>query len=543
MTSLLAFLLLIGSLVFIHELGHLVAARLVGVKVLRFSIGYGPPLARMQVGETEYVLAPIPLGGYVQLLGQSPYDEIPASEQDRALTGKPYWAKVFVTAAGPVANFILPLLIFFAFFIGTTEQLPPVIGTVMDDSAAASADLEPGDRFVAIDGRDIRSWSDMQAVVSRAPERELRITVERDGERFDRYVTPRKVFLPNVIGTREPRGQLGVLPSFYAPQIGIIDPNSPAYAEGLRTGDIITSLNGEPLQTVDDLERLAAVKSDSLIRLTYLRPVAMPGPFGTYLYYDSYHAQILPRKETSFSTGLLPANTFVRAVKPGSSAAKAGLLPGDRVLAIGDRPISRWETLDQALQRAPDATLTLQVQSLGEAPRTIELTQDKVTIRDVYKNQREVHFLGAEPFASRRMPDPEPIRGRFTFAATAAWSKLTELLWMQWLALQQMLTLQRGTEDLSSVVGMYNYAGIAAEQGPSDFLLLMALISLSLGFANLLPIPVLDGGHLLFYTVEAVRRRPMSQRAREIASAIGLVAIFMLLLVALRNDIVRFWGG
>lgn len=549
MSKVLAFILLIGPLIFIHELGHLLAAKLVDVKVGRFSIGFGPPLLRRRIGETEYCLAPIPLGGYVTLLGQNPYEEIPEQDRDRALSNKPLWARYLVLAAGPLANLIVPILLYFFFFLTHAVQPPPVIGTVLDGSAAALAGLEPGDRVVEIDGNDVRSWKEMQTLVAEAPDVELRIEIEKQGKRVERFVTPRRTFVENPLGIPEPRGLLGVYAHFYAPQIGIVDTRSPAYEGGLRTGDVITSIDGEPVRTIENLETLVADPPDSLIRLTYLRPHATAFQFGTLLWFESNHAQLLPRPEISRNqpgadespTGLLPANTFVRAVAHDSPAARAGLLPGDRVLEVGGEPVTRWESVANILDRAQDQPVTMLVQALDQEPREITVKQEIRTRKDIYKTEFTYLYFGAEPYGISRAPELEPIRGRFTYATKAAWGETVYMLEMMWTALRQMVTLQRGVEELSSVVGIFAFAGTAAEQGPTEFLMLMALISLNLAFVNLLPIPILDGGHLLFFTIEAIRRKPLGQRAREIASAIGLVVVLLLMLIALRNDVMRFW--
>lgn len=540
MTQFLAFILLIGPLIFIHELGHLLAAKLVGVKAVRFSLGFGPALARVRIGETEYRIAPIPLGGYVTLLGASPDEELSPQEADRALRNKPLWARYLVLGAGPAFNLLLPLFLYFAFFLGHTVVAPPIIGTMQDDSAAATSGLEPGDRVVAIEGDDIHAWHEMQDRVREAPERELRLQIERDGVRFDRFVTPRKNVVKNLVGEQEARGLLGVYPWVYAPQIGITDTESPAHAEGLQTGDIITSVNGEPVETIEGLEKELERSRDGALRLTYLRPRAARGEFGRYLWFDSYHARLLPRHERGQSTGLLPANTFIRTVEPGSPAATAGLAPGDRVLAVGDRPVTRWETLEALLGRQGEQPQALKVQSPGQAPRVVTVTQVIRSYRGIYKQEQKQLWFGAEPYRSRSTPAPEPIRGRFTYAARSALDETGSMLTMMWTSLRQMVTGQRGVEELSSVVGIFNVAGTAAEQGPGPFLLLMAVLSINLGFVNLLPIPILDGGHLMFFTIEALRRRPLSQRAREIASAIGLAIILLLLLIALRNDVMRW---
>ena len=161
-------------------------------------------------------------------------------------------------------------------------------------------------------------------------------------------------------------------------------------------------------------------------------------------------------------------------------------------------------------------------------------------LRDVCGSDLDC-YLGATPYRTVHLPERVPIRGRGTYAARAAWNQTTGKIAELWLAIRRMVTLDRSLDDLSSVVGIFYVAGIIAPQGTGPFLDMMAYISLSVGVLNFLPIPILDGGHILLYLVEAIRRRPLSQRAREIASTVGLVCVLMLLLVGLRNDIVRFW--
>jgi len=544
--NLLPFVLLIGPLIFVHELGHLIAAKLVDVKVDRFSIGLGPALLSAKLGETEYVLAPIPLGGYVSMAGQRPEDAPITGDSERSLSNKPLWARYLVLGAGPAANLLLPIVVYFFYFlINHTAVTPAIIGTVTPGSAAEQAGLRQGDRIIAIEGRDVHSWNEMAKRISAAPGEELEIQIDREGRRLDRAVTPHRTVVSNAIGTREVRGRLGVLNIFNAPQIGIVDRNSAAYQEGLRTGDVITSVNGEPVKTIEELEHILSLEHsrDALIRLTYLRPVRVQVAMGTFLVYESHHAQLRPRQRegNESPTGILPARAFVRSVDPESPAAKAGVKPGDRIAAIEGKPFTQWWLLEDRLAKDRDQPIALEIQTPGEAPRSVELTLGELKWRNIYDQDRTMPWLGIHPYQKYYQAPPEPLRGRFNYALLSSIDHTLRVAAMISTALTQMVTLERGVDELSSVVGLYKVAGTAYERGPGEFLELLATLSVNLGVINLLPIPVLDGGHLMFFTIEAVRRRPLGQRAREVTSAIGLFVIVVLLFIAARNDLLRYW--
>ncbi|HEX7842838.1 MAG TPA: M50 family metallopeptidase, partial [Kofleriaceae bacterium] len=213
--SVLYFLLLVGVLVVIHELGHFAAAKLLEVKVLRFSIGYGRPLVRVKLGETEYQLAAFPLGGYVRILGIAGDDRAsdklgPRGDAGRSFASRPLWQQLVIVFAGPAANLVLPVIIYFVFFAGQSVLPAAVIGDVIDGGAAARAGLEPGDRVLEIGGRPVRYWEEIETTVRSSPGKELHLRVSRNGKVFERYLTPLEQTVRRRDGAVAVQGWVGI---------------------------------------------------------------------------------------------------------------------------------------------------------------------------------------------------------------------------------------------------------------------------------------------------------------------------------------------
>ncbi|MFB6350225.1 MAG: RIP metalloprotease RseP, partial [Bradymonadaceae bacterium] len=239
--SFLYFIILIGVLIFVHEFGHFLFAKAFEVKVLRFSIGFGPPIVSFQKGETEYVVCWLPLGGYVQMYGHNfeSMDHIDEEDKDRALMGKPVWQRSLITFAGPLFNFILPVVLFFFIGLGTAQTPPSVVGSVYPETPAAEAGLQPGDRIVAIEGERVRHFREVVDIVS-----------ERDGERKQIRVTPEKQTSTDFLGLRDQtRGMLGIHLGSPGGTIALDDPDGPAARAGLQNFDRILAVNGESVET------------------------------------------------------------------------------------------------------------------------------------------------------------------------------------------------------------------------------------------------------------------------------------------------------
>ena len=445
-TMVVAFIVVIGPLILIHELGHFLVARLCGVGVERFSIGFGPVLLRWRGRETEYCLSAIPMGGYVKMMGEeNPLEGGGGVDYDpsKAFAGKPLWARFLVVFAGPGMNFVLPWAIF-AVMLATVGRpvWPAAIGRVESDGPAAAAGLRTGDTVLAVDGAPIRHWEDFERAVAGSDGRALALRVRGDGRERPLTVTPRrKTFTEPVFRETRHAWDIGVTPHFVA-EVSSIGPNSPAERAGLRAGDVVTAVADQPVYTHNDVV-------------------------------DAIRAR--------------PGQTFPLTVERGG---------GRLTLTITPEPVQ---------EKSPDGReLTIGKIQAGFTPRAVS-----------WEAYGPIEAIG--------------------HGVVRTWDLSVLIL----KGLGKLITGSLARSNIGGPIQIAIEAGRQAKEGPSALALLVAMISVNLAVLNLLPVPMLDGGHLFFFVVEAVRGRPLSLRKREAAQQLGFVLLMLLMVYALYNDLVR----
>ncbi|MDX2093169.1 MAG: RIP metalloprotease RseP [Kofleriaceae bacterium] len=543
--SVVYFLLLVGLLVVIHELGHFVAAKLLDVKVLRFSIGYGRALVRGKLGETEYQIAAFPIGGYVRILGieQAGDDATSRADVGRSFASRPLWQRLVIVFAGPVANLLLPVVIYFVFFAGHTTLPAAVIGDVFDGGAAARAGIEPGDRVLEINGRAVRYWEEIENAVRASPGKELRLRVQRTGKEFERYITP----IEETVRQRDGRvlrlGWAGITHSPFIPLVGVIDGESPAARAGLRTGDLMISIDGQAVRNWRDVQR-ALGRFARRTSIVYFRGTEVPGVPQVELLAAGF-ADLVPETKIDATlnrqtyTGLEHAEMFIAKVDAGTPADSAGLQPGDLVVALDDKPVAHWLDLDQRLQADPNKTFKLTWKrakgtSAPAATMSAEVTQVWRKQRDEYGHTVTRLVFGARNDIDRGRGAMIAIDGRVGYALSKAFERTGETIGAMSSGFLHIISL-------GGPVSMYQAASVSGSQGWDSFLLMLALVSVNLGLINLLPIPMLDGGHLLVFAIEAMLRRPISERTRSRVQLVGIITVAVITILALRNDVTRFF--
>ncbi len=539
------FIVLVGVLVFVHELGHLVWAKYFGVRVLKVSLGFGPRIAGFRRGETVYVISALPLGGYVRMLGENPWDEVRPKDSDRSFANLSLWRRFAIVVAGPLMNLAFPVLLYSVVFLGDDQLTPASVGMVSPDHPADGR-LLPGDVVTRIDKTPISTFYDLTRIVENNPGKPLRFEIKRGDKILEQTITPVRSEKERPLDLNQQVGRIGIMPQHPLAVIGVRSHNAPAFAARMRTFDVIVSAAGRPVERFIDLEKVLGNNQGSLVPITYLRPTPVPAALGGLIELDIYEPRVTtltPDPGTGSAVaraGIEPSDLYVSDVTAGSPEHGLGLLPGDRLVTLDGRPVRAWASFVDNLKADRGKSHWL----------TFRRGDDELSGHYTLARQRGVSSLGQvyDRYAvgirnwvpTRLDPavaNPQPL----LYAVREAFRATGDVVQLTFYSVVRLFQGRLTLKSLGGPLTVFQAAGTAARAGALNYLTLMAFISIELGLINLLPVPLLDGGHLMFFLVEAVARRPVSVRVREYAHLAGLAFLLGVMILAFKNDIERQW--
>jgi regulator of sigma E protease len=543
-------LVMVGVLVVMHELGHFLFARLFGVGTPIFSIGLGPRLFGWRWKDTDFRVSLLPIGGYVLLAGADPFgEEDPDSVVDprRDFMRKPVWQRLVIMAAGPAMNLALPFALFTVVLMFGEPTEDNVVGTVYPGTVAASVGLHPGDEIVRVGGERTEVWDDVLWALRDHAGQAVALEVRRaDRDLVLELPADAIVFTAN---QRVDTDRMGFMEDVRSSRIGVSDPNSPAWRAGVRPNDAIVKVDGEDVRTWKDLQsaltpgvphevELARYAEGKVDRTTVtLTPDPAWKPAADDPAPDPW--------------GLVHSEVFAWSLEPGSAAEKAGVQVGDRLVAIDGHPVATWwdvlarvrDTVDDTGPEVVPRELDLDVVRAGE----------RLTLRFRPTIEREV-VPGAviwRPLMGIGRAGDAFVSGpvvRKYYGPVEAVSRATdegmEVLRDTLAALWNLLAFKAPLEEsLGGPIEIFRAAGESARVGIFAYVRMMGLISFSLGIINLLPVPVLDGGQILFYAIEGIRGRPLPLALRERIQMVGVLALAALFLTVMVLDVTRLFSG
>ncbi|HOK41019.1 MAG TPA: RIP metalloprotease RseP [bacterium] len=514
------FIILLGLLILIHEFGHFIVAKLSGIKVEKFSLGFPPKLFSKKIGETEYIVSLLPLGGYVKLAGEENWVNPSA---DYEFHSKHPLIKISVVFAGPLMNFILAIILFFIVNLIGTEILynpatPGKIGRIAINSAAEEIGLREGDEILEVNGKKIKSWNELFEL-SFLPDKSDKylLTIKRDNQIFQKYITPKKINDRRIMGITQ----------FITPEIGDIDSKSSAYKSGLKKGDKILEIDNFPITQWYDIEEYFLMNPEKEVKIKYQ---SIDGKIQTINYivpFKTIKSGVLEIKPKIIINDYkkIYYSTIIEEIKENSIAERIGLLKNDKIIKI-DENFTPQNFID---------IITYLIDKANKSVKLQILRNNEIITKEVLIEEMELK-LGTLEFNPKVYIEKYGIIQSFNVAIYNSIKYVKQT----YDVLYRLITKQISPMNaMGGPISLFKFSGLAAQSGFTKFLLLIAIISVNLAVINLFPVPVLDGGIILFFLYELIFKRKLSEKIVEKGQQIGWALIIFLAIFVIYIDIMR----
>jgi len=526
--SILGFMVILVPLVLFHELGHFIFAKLFGVKVEVFSIGFGPKLYGRFFGETEFRISAFFLGGYVKLLGEESQQELSLKEKLRALPSQAAWKRALIFFGGPLFNFILAFFIF-AFILWRGEsQISNHIGRVVKGSYAEKVGFCSGDQVLRVGETPVQTFVHFVEIISQHPDQKLEVGILRQQatKQIAFQVQAQKGY--NAYGEWSEVGVVnGLFPFPRSTQVGISNPQSLGGLLGLKTGDQIIRLHHTSVSTWEELESVYSQIPQKL-------------PFKIQWKQSStqtiFESEFIKEKSDLSLMGIHSSELFVQKVLKDSPAEKTGIQRGDRIVQVENQNVHSFYELQKLIQGGKeDAPLLLTWERNGKM-----YAQQLTPKVEISKMRQPQKIIGIIPDLEVTQPHLviQKIRNPFKLFYRAH-AQVFQLIAKNLISLKKLLFGEISIRNLGGPIMIGKLAGESLNRGWDAILRSMAIFSISLGVLNILPVPVLDGGHLLLLGIEVLRRKPLSTRQIEIIQGLGFIIVMILTGIAFHNDILQ----
>jgi regulator of sigma E protease len=541
-----AVIVLLGVLVFFHELGHYLVGRLSGIAVEVFSIGFGPPLLRWRKGVTEYRLSAIPLGGFVKFYGAVKAEKVPDSVRGQEFYRASWQRRALTVAAGPVANLLLAVVAFAVLGAAGVSHPPPIVGDIRQGSPAQISGIQFLDEIVEINGKPVKVWSDLETGISQSPGQQISLVVMRGGMRQEISLTPAPTEITDILGKRRTVGRAGIALARHPSTVTVDLQGGPGDSAGLQTGDRVAAIQiGDEevavkywREVVNELWR-AKQSSQESVFLMVSRPGAATAEKATLKLELQLKDAISAASPEEFVRALGIRDSQL-TIKEAQDTLAGVLLPGDVLLAVNEAKVQDVYDLRTQIEALTESSGRITVQ------RNFQVLDVSVVFKPVEvqaaAGKMTVFTLPASLLSE--LITPPPVIERYTnpFSALAYGGRETVTQSGEILsALGKMVIGEVPMQAIGGPILIAKVAGESAKRGWETFLSTLAVISINLALINLFPIPVLDGGQLLMIGSEAIRRRPISELAMENFQKVGFVMIMALIVLATYNDFSRFW--